>query len=184
MGSALETLCGQAYGAKEYHMIGIYTQRGMLVLLVLSIFLSLIWFYTANILLAFGQDSEISIEAGKFNRSMIPGIFSYAILQCLNKFLQTQNIVLPMVLSSGMTTLFHVLMCWILVFKTDLQSRGAALANAISCWINVVLLAVYVKFSSDCRKSWTGFSKQALILSDILSFLKLAIPSAVMIWYF
>ncbi|KAJ8553936.1 hypothetical protein K7X08_024614 [Anisodus acutangulus] len=27
MGSALETLCGQAYGAKQYHMFGIHMQR-------------------------------------------------------------------------------------------------------------------------------------------------------------
>ncbi|KAK2635319.1 hypothetical protein Ddye_030111 [Dipteronia dyeriana] len=25
MGSALETLCGQAYGAKQYHMLGVHT---------------------------------------------------------------------------------------------------------------------------------------------------------------
>ncbi|KAK2992074.1 hypothetical protein RJ640_023457 [Escallonia rubra] len=27
MASALETLCGQAYGAKQYHMLGVYMQR-------------------------------------------------------------------------------------------------------------------------------------------------------------
>ena len=37
MGSALETLCGQAYGAKQYHMLGVHTQRAMLTLLALSI---------------------------------------------------------------------------------------------------------------------------------------------------
>nr|XP_027189886.1 protein DETOXIFICATION 16-like [Cicer arietinum] len=26
MSSALDTFCGQAYGAKQYHMVGIYTQ--------------------------------------------------------------------------------------------------------------------------------------------------------------
>ncbi|KAI5677277.1 hypothetical protein M9H77_08227 [Catharanthus roseus] len=181
MGSALETLCGQSYGAKEYHMLGIYTQRGMFVLLVLSIFLAVIWFYTGDILIAFGQDEEISTEAGKFNCAMIPGLFAYALLQCINRFLQTQNIVLPMMLSSGIAALFHILICWLLVFKTGFQSRGAALANAISYWINVVLLAIYIKFSSDCKKTWTGFSKEAFY--DTLNFLKLAIPSAVMICF-
>uniref|UniRef100_M1A5S6 Fertility restorer n=1 Tax=Solanum tuberosum TaxID=4113 RepID=M1A5S6_SOLTU len=59
--------------------------------------------------------------------------------------------------------------------------KGAALANAISYWINVFLLAGYVKFSPACRKTWTGFSKEAL--DDILDFIKLAIPSAVMICF-
>ncbi|KAB5560425.1 hypothetical protein DKX38_005382 [Salix brachista] len=35
MGSAVETLCGQAYGARKYEMLGIYMQRST-VLLTLS----------------------------------------------------------------------------------------------------------------------------------------------------
>ncbi|KAL3501812.1 hypothetical protein ACH5RR_036261 [Cinchona calisaya] len=181
MGSALETLCGQAYGAKQYHMLGIYTQRGMLVLLVLSIVLALIWFYTDNILIVLGQDHDISIEAGIFNRSMIPGLFAYALLQCINRFLQTQNIVFPMMMSSGVTALFHIFLCWLLVFRIGVGSRGAALANGISYWVNVLLLIAYIKFSPACSSTWTGFSKDAL--NDIFSFLKLAVPSVIMICF-
>ncbi|CAL5396657.1 unnamed protein product [Camellia sinensis] len=179
MGSAMETLCGQAYGAKQYHMLGVHTQRAMLTLVALSLPLALIWFYTSTILVAFGQDHEISMEAGKFNRWMIPSLFAYALLQCLNRFLQTQNIVIPMMVSSGVTALFHILICWVFVFEIELGSKGAALANAISNWVNVLLLAIYVKFSPACMKTWTGFSREAL--HDILSFLKLAFPSATMI---
>jgi len=89
MGSALETLCGQAYGAKQYHMLGVHTQRAMLTLLSLCIPLAIIWYYTSTILIALHQDHEISNETGVFNRWMIPSLFSYGILQCLNRFLQT-----------------------------------------------------------------------------------------------
>ncbi|XP_052487465.1 protein DETOXIFICATION 27-like isoform X1 [Gossypium raimondii] len=34
MASALETLCGQAFGAKQYHMFGLYMQRSWIVLLL------------------------------------------------------------------------------------------------------------------------------------------------------
>ncbi|CAK9151300.1 unnamed protein product [Ilex paraguariensis] len=179
MGSALETLCGQAYGAKQYHMLGVYTQRAMLILTVLSIPLAFIWFYTSTILISLGQDHEISIEAGKFNRWMIPSLFAYGLLQCLNRFLQTQNIVIPMMISSGITALFHIFVCWVLVFGFGLGSKGAALANAISNWVNVIFFMAYVKFSPICMKTWTGFSEEAY--HEVLSFLKLAIPSAIMI---
>ncbi|KAK2458638.1 Protein DETOXIFICATION 16 [Trifolium repens] len=36
MGSALETLCGQAYGAKKYHMLGVHTQRAFFLLFAFS----------------------------------------------------------------------------------------------------------------------------------------------------
>ncbi|XP_030514923.1 protein DETOXIFICATION 16-like isoform X2 [Rhodamnia argentea] len=181
MGSALETLCGQAYGAKQYHMLGVYTQRAMLTLLCLSIPLAVIWLYTADILIAFGQDVEISMEAGTFNRWMMPSLFAYGLLQCLNRFLQTQNNVVPMTISSLVTASLHVVVCWVFIFKFGLGSRGAALANTISNWNNVILLAIYVKLSPSCVKTWTGFTNEAL--RDIVSFVKLAVPSAVMICF-
>lgn len=180
MASALETLCGQAYGAKQYHLLGIHLQRAVLTLLSLSIPLSVIWFYTNTILISLHQDREISTGAGTFNRWMIPSLFAFGLLQCLNRFLQTQSIVFPMMISSGVTALLHTIFCWLLVYKFGLGIKGAALANNISYWLNVFLLVLYVKFSGACRQTWTGFSRDAL--KDFLSFVRLAVPSAVMIW--
>ncbi|XP_059636265.1 protein DETOXIFICATION 16-like [Cornus florida] len=179
MGSALDTFCGQSYGAKQYHMLGIHMQRAMFVLVLVSIPLAFIWGNAGHILVLLGQDPEISAEAGVYARFMIPSIFAFALLQCHVRFLQSQNNVFPMMLSSGITTLLHILICWIMVFKSGLGNRGAALANAISYWINVLLLALYVCFSPSCNKTWTGFSNKAL--HDIPKFVRLAIPSAVMV---
>lgn len=179
MASALDTLCGQSYGAKQYHMLGIYMQRAMVILMVVSVPLAVVWINTGSILKAVGQSHDIAEEAGMYARFMLPSLFAYGLLQCVVRFLQTQNIVFPMMVSSGIATLIHVLVCWILVFKSGLGSKGAALANAISYWNNVILLALYVKFSSSCAKTWTGFSREAF--HDIFAFIKLAIPSAVMV---
>ncbi|TJX43003.1 hypothetical protein E8P77_30605, partial [Soehngenia saccharolytica] len=66
MGSALETLCGQAYGAKQYHLLGIQVQRAIFALFCVSIPVAVVWAYMGNILIAVGQDPLISFEAGKF----------------------------------------------------------------------------------------------------------------------
>lgn len=181
MGSALDTFCGQSYGAKQYHMLGVHKQRAMIVLLLTSVPLALIWTYAAKILLFFGQDPEIATEAGSYARFMTPSIFAYGLLQCHIRFLQAQNNVLPMMVSTGITTLLHILVCWTLVFKSGLGNKGAALANAISLWTNVLLLAIYVRVSPSCKETWTGFSKEAF--HGILGFLRLGVPSAVMLWY-
>ncbi|KAK7271209.1 hypothetical protein RJT34_26917 [Clitoria ternatea] len=179
MASALDTFCGQSYGAKQYHMLGIHMQKAMLILMIVSIPLAVIWVNTGSILSFLGQDPEIAAEAGDYATFMLPSLFAYGLLQCLNRFLQTQNIVFPMMLSSGVTTLLHVLVCWILVFKSGLGSKGAAIANTISYWLNVTILSLYIKFSPSCAKTWTGFSKEAL--HNIPIFVRLAIPSAVMV---
>ncbi|XP_039142798.1 protein DETOXIFICATION 16-like [Dioscorea cayenensis subsp. rotundata] len=179
MGSALDTLCGQSFGAKQYSMMGVHMQRAMLVLTLVSVPLAVIWTYTGEILAFLGQDPEVSAQAGIYARWLIPVLFAYGLLQCLTRFLQTQNNVVPMMISSGITTLLHLLICWLLVFKSGLGHKGAALAMSISYWLNVILLALYIKFSPACKKTWTGFSLEAL--HDILNFIKLAIPSACMV---
>ncbi|CAN0891431.1 Protein DETOXIFICATION 16 [Linum grandiflorum] len=179
MASALDTFCGQAYGARQYHTMSIHMQRAMLVLLVISIPLSVVWANTARILIAVGQQQDIAEGAGTYATFMIPSIFAYAILQCQVKFLQTQSIVFPMVLCSAVAALLHLMLCWLLVFNSALGARGAAVSNSISNWVNVVLLSLYIKFSPSCAKTWTGFSKEALV--GVWTFLKLAIPSACMV---
>lgn len=179
MASALDTLSGQSYGAKRYRMLGIQMQRAMIVELIVSVPLAVICFDTANILKFLGQDPIISEEAGDFARFLIPSIFALGLVQCEVKFLQTQNNVVPMMITSVIVTLFHILACWLLVFKSGLGGKGAALANGLSDWINFVLLGIYIKFSPSCKDTWTGFSKEAL--NEIPQFLKLAIPSAIMI---
>ncbi|CAN6216947.1 unnamed protein product [Urochloa humidicola] len=179
MASALDTLCGQAFGARQYYLLGIYKQRAMFLLTIVSIPLAVIWFYTGEILLLFGQDPDIAAEAGTYARWMIPALFAYGLLQCHVRFLQTQNIVVPVMASAGAAAACHIVVCWVLVYGLGLGNKGAALSNAISYWVYVAVLAVYVRISSTCKETWTGFSMEAF--HDSLSFFRLAIPSALMV---
>lgn len=180
MASAMETLCGQAYGAKQYQQLGIHLLSSITSLTLVSASLSLVWVLLGKILIFIGQDPLISLEAGKYAMWMIPGLFAYAILQSLMKFLQSQSLILPMLLGSFAVLCFHIPLCWILVFKSGLRNHGAALANSISYWLNVLILAFYVKYSSSCEKTRVPFSRE--VFKGIGKFFRLAIPSAVMIW--
>ncbi|XP_078157571.1 protein DETOXIFICATION 16-like isoform X5 [Carex rostrata] len=179
MGTALDTFCGQAYGAKQYRLLGIYLQRAVFVLLLTSIPLAIIWAFTGQILLHLGQNPEISAEAGIYARWLIPSLFAYGPLQCHVRFLQSQNIVFPMVFCSGVIVLLHMPLCWVLVAKAGYGNRGAALATAVSYWVNVVMLGLYVNFSKACRRTRVKLSNE--VLTDLVVFIRLAIPSALMI---
>ncbi|XP_047062087.1 protein DETOXIFICATION 16-like [Lolium rigidum] len=179
MSTSLDTLCGQAFGAKQYYLLGIYKQRAILVFTPVSVVVAVIWVYTGQILLFFGQDPEIAMGAGSYIRWLIPALFVYGPLQCHVRFLQTQNIVLPVMLSSGVTALNHMLVCWLLVYKLGLGNKGAALANTISYLTNLLILALYIRISPSCKRTWTGLSMEAF--RDIVSFFRLAVPSALMV---
>uniref|UniRef100_A0A0E0AE53 Protein DETOXIFICATION n=1 Tax=Oryza glumipatula TaxID=40148 RepID=A0A0E0AE53_9ORYZ len=180
MGSALDTFCGQSYGAKQYDMLGTHAQRAIFVLMLMGVPLAFVLAFAGQILIALGQNPEISSEAGLYAVWLIPGLFAYGLLQCLTKFLQTQNIVHPLVVCSGATLVIHILLCWVMVHCFDLGNRGAALSISLSYWFNVILLAIYVKVSEVGRRSWPGWSREALKLKDVNMYLRLAIPSTFM----
>lgn len=66
MGSALETLCGQAYGAGRLRMLGVYMQRSWVILLTTSCVLVPIYVWSPPILELFGETTEISRAAGQY----------------------------------------------------------------------------------------------------------------------
>ncbi|KAL6646801.1 hypothetical protein ACP70R_015495 [Stipagrostis hirtigluma subsp. patula] len=137
-----------------------------------------LWWCTGEILAWCGQDPEIAAGAGSYIRWMIPALFAYAMLQCHVRFLQTQSLVVPVMLSSGAAAVVHPAVCWLLVHGLGLGRNGAALANAVAYLANVSLLALYVRLSPSCKRSWTGFSSEAF--RDVGGFLNLALPSAVL----
>lgn len=64
MGSALETLCGQAYGAGQIRMMGIYMQRSWVILFTTALCLLPVYIWAPPILSFFGEAPHISKAAG------------------------------------------------------------------------------------------------------------------------
>ncbi|XP_057491580.1 protein DETOXIFICATION 14-like isoform X1 [Actinidia eriantha] len=179
MAGALETLCGQAYGAKQYQKLGIYTFAAIFSLILVCLPVSLLWTFLDKILINIGQDPSISHKAGKFAIWLIPSLFPYAILQSLVRYLQAQSLILPMLLCSVATLCFHIPVCWALVFKTDMGNCGAALAIGLSYWLNAILLGFYLKYSAATERTPLSFSKEVFL--SIGEFFRFAVPSAVMV---
>ncbi|KAK3165098.1 hypothetical protein QOZ80_1AG0028880 [Eleusine coracana subsp. coracana] len=179
MASALETLCGQAYGAKQYHKLGVHTYRAIFTLLIVCVPLSLLWLFMGKILVLLGQDPVISREAGRYIVWLIPGLFAIAVTQPIIRFLQSQSLVLVLLLSSFASAAAHVPLCYVMVFKTGLGYIGAAMSISISYWLNLCMLVAYIAFSGSCKETRTIPTMEAL--QGVDAFLRLALPSALLI---
>ena len=87
----METLCGQAYGAHKYDMLGIYLQRSVILLGLTGIPLAVMYALSEPLLLLMGQSPEIARAASIFVYGLIPQIFAYAVNFPIQKFLQAQS---------------------------------------------------------------------------------------------
>lgn len=181
MAGSVETLCGQAYGAGQYHMLEKYVQRAVFVLCCTCVPLTVLFLNMESILLLLGQAPDIAAKAAEYVICLLPALYASAFLQPLVRFLQTQSIVRPMAYCAAVTLTLHVALCWLVVFKLDLGFRGSAIATSVSYWMNVLLLVTFVKLSNCCEKTWVnGFSREAF--TDLKPFLRLAVASSVMLW--
>ncbi|PON38416.1 Multi antimicrobial extrusion protein [Parasponia andersonii] len=186
MGSAVETLCGQAYGAHRYDMLGVYLQRATVVLIITGLPLAVVYLLSKPLLLWLGEPAEVASAAALFVYGLIPQIFAYAVNFPIQKFLQSQSIVAPSAYVSVSTLGFHLLACWVAAFKLGLGLIGISLVLSLSWWIMVGAQFGYIVVSRKCKMTWNGFSLEAF--SGLWEFFKLSAASAVMLcletWYF
>ncbi|XP_051117658.1 protein DETOXIFICATION 27-like [Andrographis paniculata] len=185
MASALETLCGQAYGARKYHMLGVYLQRSWIVLFLCCVALLPLFVFATPVLKLLGQPEDVAELSGTVALYFIPLHFSFAFQFPLQRFLQSQlkNSVTALVNLAAFCV--HVLLSWLVVYRFRLGLLGTALTLNISWWLIVVGLFGYT-VGGGCRNTWTGFSSEAF--SGLWEFIKLSASSGVMLclenWYY
>ncbi|XP_021852221.1 protein DETOXIFICATION 27-like [Spinacia oleracea] len=185
MASALETLCGQAYGAKKYHMLGVYMQRSWIVLFVCCILLLPLYIFATPLLKLLGQPDDVSEMAGMVALWMLPIHFSFAFQFPLQRFLQCQLKANVVAWVSVVALAVHLFVSWLFVSVFKCGIIGIAATQNFGWWVVVFGLYGYTAFGG-CPITWTGFSMEAF--SGLWEFVKLSTASGVMLclenWYY
>ncbi|KAJ8648090.1 hypothetical protein MRB53_001113 [Persea americana] len=173
-----KTLCGQAYGARKYHKLGIYLQRSWIVLFCISTLLSPIYMFTTPVLELMGQPKDMAAVAGSLSLRMLPVHFSYPFQFPLQRFFQCQQKNKVSAYSSAVGFVFHAFISWLLVYRLNLGIIGAAFSLNLPWWVVVVIQICYAVLGG-CPLTWTGFSIEAF--SGLWKFFKLSPASGVMV---
>ncbi|KAF8089351.1 hypothetical protein N665_0509s0019 [Sinapis alba] len=185
MASALETLCGQAFGAKKYHMLGVYMQRSWIVLFFCCLLLLPTYLYTTPVLKFIGQPDDIAELSGVVSVYVIPLHLAFALSFPLQRFLQCQLKNNVTAFSSAVSLVVHLLVSWLFVDRLKLGVVGTMATVSISWLVNVLIMLAYT-VCGGCPLTWTGFSSEAF--SGLWEFFKLSASSGVMLclenWYY
>ncbi|VVB18118.1 unnamed protein product [Arabis nemorensis] len=185
MASALETLCGQAFGAKKYYMLGVYMQRSWIVLFFCCVLLLPTYLYTTPILKFLGQPDDIAELSGVVALWVIPVHFAFALIFPLQRFLQCQLRNQVTAVAAAVALVVHLIVSWLFVDRLKLGLVGTVATISISWWVNVLILLAY-STCGGCPLTWTGFSSEAFV--GLWEFLKLSASSGVMLclenWYY
>ncbi|KAJ0096113.1 hypothetical protein Patl1_16254 [Pistacia atlantica] len=129
MSSATETLCGQAFGAGQYHMMGIYLQRSWIVSTSAATIFVPVFIFATQIFKLLGEEDDIATEAGIISLWFIPVLYSTVFSSTMQMFLQSQLKNFVIIWLTVATFAIHVLLSWILVYLLNYGIPGAMVAE-------------------------------------------------------
>jgi MATE family multidrug resistance protein len=186
LATGMDPVCSQAFGSKNWEVIGHTLQRTILILLTACIPISLLWINLQEILLQLGQDSEITKVATIYCLYSLPDLLTNSLLQPLRVYLRSQGITTPMMCCSALAVLLHIPLNIILVFVFKLGVPGVAMAAVCTNLNMVFLLLGYLWFSGVYKRTWVRWSMACF--QEWWPLLGLAVPSCLAIclewwWY-
>ncbi|XP_073138671.1 protein DETOXIFICATION 21-like [Henckelia pumila] len=184
MASGFQTLCGQAYGAKQYHMLGIFLQRSWVVLVLASVLMLPVFVFATPIFKVLGQDESIADMAGTLSQWFIPVIYSYIASFSCQMFLQAQSKNRIISYLAAFSLCVHFLLSWLLTVKYKFRIAGATISTILAYWIPNIGQLAFI-FSGRCKETWKGFSM--LAFKDLWPAIKLSLSAGAMLcvelWY-
>ncbi|KAG6776316.1 hypothetical protein POTOM_019822 [Populus tomentosa] len=154
MASAVQTVCGQAYGAKKYSSMGIICQRAIILHLGAAFLLTFLYWFSGPVLRAIGQTESIAEQGEIFARGLIPQLYAFAFSCPMQRFLQAQNM-------SVSVFLVHILLSWIVVYETWTGLSASAFTGIWPYFKLAVSSAVML-----CLEIW--YSQGLVLISGLL----------------
>ncbi|XP_057976988.1 protein DETOXIFICATION 56 [Malania oleifera] len=172
---AMEPICGQAYGAKNFRLLHKTLLMTIFLLLLTAVPISILWLCVGKILIHFGQQEDISITAKNYLLSLLPDLIVTSFLCPLKAYLSSQRITVPIMFSSALALAFHIPINILLSRAKGLE--GVSMAIWITDLLVVILLLVYVLVMENGKEGrWAEGGWWDLRACDWIGLLKLSGP--------
>ncbi|KAF4104176.1 multidrug and toxin extrusion protein 1 isoform X1 [Onychostoma macrolepis] len=178
LSAACDTLISQAFGAGNLHLVGVITQKAILILMLACLPCCAFLINTESILLLVGQSPEVARLSQLYVNIFLPGLPAAFVFIIEAKYLQNQGIIWPLVITGVVANVLNALINYIFLFVLDFGVPGSAAANTISQYSLAIILFIYIRCTGLHKDTWPGWSMDCLQEWD--SFIHLAIPSMLM----
>ncbi|EQC37726.1 hypothetical protein SDRG_04753 [Saprolegnia diclina VS20] len=181
MSSALVTLCGQAYGAANKVLMGVWLQMALLLVSCLALPV-MAWYISIDVILVQATDDATVVRLGaRFARVMALSVWPTLIYACLRQYLQAMHVVAPTTVNGLAAIGITVGANYVLIYGAGnwhgLGFDGSPLATVIAAWFQPIALFlyafVYKKYHKD---AWGGWKLSELTWSRWKTFFRMALP--------
>lgn len=181
---ALSTLCGWAKGANDIIGMNLALQRSLIIIpLVICVPVTLLWIYSAEVMILLGQQKEIATMARQYLFYSIPGLWARAIAVCVQNFLHAQQYMSGIAYTVTIAAALNIFFCWLFVVHLNLGFAGAAIAMTATRVLEALLLTFYLVASGLFHETaiLQNFEWSLACFDNWGPFFNLAMPNLLMI---
>lgn len=181
--SALITLCGQAWGAKNGELAGIWLQMGLIVVSVLTVPV-VIWFWCVRYVLEMSTDDAEVIDLGvRFSKILSFSVWPALVYACVRLYFQAMGIMAPTTvvgaLSIGVAFAANYIFIYGCFGWEGLGFDGSPLATVVASWFQPIALIGYcIVYKKMHLQAWGGWDFAAYSPERLGTFLGIAGPIA------
>jgi MATE family multidrug resistance protein len=173
-----DPLLSQAYGAGDTRTAALTFQRGLVLSVLLSMPISLLWFFTRPVLEIFGQDPELAALAGTFVVLQAPTAFGFLVFTITRQYLAGRGVVAPSLWVVLIVNVINAGLTWWLVFGGGGMAPvvGAGVAGAATRLLLPALLLAVVFWAGLHRPAWIKWQRASFDWRRIVRIIWLGLP--------
>ncbi|KAJ0395030.1 hypothetical protein P43SY_003243 [Pythium insidiosum] len=170
--AGLNALCSQAFGAKNYHLLGQYAQLTAFMVTLVCVPMALLWWNLGELLVLAGVQPHVATYARLYCRVSILGLWPRSMFQVLSIYYQAQQIVVPTTCINVLTVALNFVLTMGLTYGSfglpSLGFVGCPIGTAIALGVRLVVyvyyMNVYKKLHRRCpwRWNWSFLDPKAI----------------------
>jgi MATE family multidrug resistance protein len=157
----LVTLSSQAYGAKNYNLMGLYFHRGLILNLMVLCGCYVLLSFSKYLLQLFEVPQETVDTASTYIFYTFPYLLGLVFEDTMKNYLSAQGMFYPQMAIQVFICCLHQVWCYLFVVHFNMGVEGIAISMAFTEWLAVVMLYAYIKKKNTCPKSWFWFRKES-----------------------
>lgn len=152
--AALTTLASQAWGAKNYKLVGVWLQIGLLIVTLACIPIGITWVFSGTIMKKLvGLEDNVADLVTTYCRVALIGFLPQQWYNCLNNYLIAQKIVKPQLYAALAVVGLNVAFNYLFIFTLDLGFMGSPLATATSRTLTFIFTVIFVFYFGIHKKT-------------------------------
>ena len=161
LNTGLISRSAQAFGAKNYQLVGFYLHRALIINIIGLVPCCCILYWSDVIFVHLGFEAPIALIIQQFTSYCIPGIFMLMLFNTLSSYLYSCDIFLPSAIVTTSSSVVFAMVAYFLLTKTNMDTGAIAISYNGMYTLNAGLIFLYIKIKDPVPGSFFWFKSQS-----------------------